>query len=74
MKKITFLFLLPAMYAGYSQAGDAPIKVNAPTELARIFESNRASSVTHSQNVLCSQCHQDAKPIKPLVRSVSPQG
>ena len=73
MKKIALLSLLPAILAGYSQAGDAP-KVNAPTELARIFDSNKASSVTHSQNVLCSQCHQSAEQNDPSLRIVSPQG
>ena len=74
MKKIALLSLIPAMFAGYSQAGDAPLNVNVPTELARIFDSNKASSVSHPQNVLCSQCHQSAEQNDPSLRTVSPQG
>ena len=74
MKKIALLSLLPAMLAGYSQVGDAPLKSNGPTELARIFDNNKASSVTHPQNVLCSQCHQSAEQNEPSVRAAWPQG
>ena len=74
MKKIALLSLIPAMFAGYSQAGDAPLNVNVPTELARIFDSNKASVVTHPQNVLCSQCHQSAEQNEPSVRAAWPQG
>lgn len=74
MKKITLLSLLPALLAGYSHAGEAPVNTNPPTELARIFDSNKASSVTHPQNVLCSQYHQDAKHKDTAQHTVSPQG
>ncbi len=74
MKKIALLSLIPAIFAGYSQAGDAPTKLNAPTELARIFDNNKTSFLTHPQNVLCSQCHQSAEPGNPSVGTLSPQG
>ena len=44
---------------------ELPMKESAQTELARVFYTDQASPPTSSQNVLCSQCHQNAVPSDP---------